>query len=169
MLDPLESTGLHLAQTGITRLISLFPVSRVSPHDQREYNRLTALEHERIRDYLILHYKCTQRGDSPFWERCRQMDIPDTLRAKIELFRHSGRISMLDEEHFGEDSWLALFLGQNIEPSDYDPLADVLDLADVRPALSHMRSMIRDGVLTLPPHAQFIEEHCPAKTAGTFA
>jgi tryptophan halogenase len=169
MLDPLESTGLHLAQTGITRLISLFPVSRVSPDDQREYNRLTAMEHERIRDYLILHYKCTQRGDSPFWERSRRMDIPDTLRAKIELFRHSGRISMLDEEHFGEDSWLALFLGQNIEPSAYDPLADVLDLADVRSALSHMRSMIRDEVLRLPRHAQFIEEHCPAKTAGTLA
>jgi tryptophan 7-halogenase len=169
MLDPLESTGLHLVQTGITRLISLFPVGRSSPEDQREYNRLTGMEHERIRDYLILHYKCTQRGDSPFWERCREMDIPDTLRTKIELFRHSGRISMLDEEHFGEASWLALFLGLNIEPTAYDPLADVLDVSDARAALSHMRSMIREAVITLPTHARFIEEHCAAKTAGVFA
>jgi tryptophan halogenase len=167
LLDPLESTGLHLVQTGITRLVTLFPVRRFSPSDIEEYNRLTTMEYERIRDFLILHYKTTQRGDSPFWEHCRHMAIPETLRVKIELFRRCGRIAMFDEEHFGEDSWLSVFLGQNLDPQDYDPLADVLDIEEVKAALSRMRSMIQDGVCTMPTHSQFIAEHCSAKPSGS--
>lgn len=159
VLEPLESTGLHLVQTGIARLLALFPVRRFSPGDIEEYNRLTIMEHERIRDFLILHFKATQRRDSPFWADCRRMEIPDTLRAKLELYRHSGRIAMYDEEHFGEDSWLTLLLGQNIEPQDYDPLADVIDVGEVRSALLHMRSLVQDAVATLPSHSQFIEKH----------
>jgi tryptophan halogenase len=157
ILEPLESTGLHLVQTGITRLLTLFPVCRYSPGDIEEYNRLTVMEHERIRDFLILHFKATQRGDSPFWDDCRGMEIPDTLRTKLELYRDSGRIAMFDEEHFGEDSWLSLLLGQNIDPQDYDPLADVLDVGEVRAALLHMRSLVRDAVGALPGHSQYIE------------
>ena len=161
-LDSLESTGLHLVQTGVTRLLTLFPVTRYSPPDIEEYNRLTIVEHERIRDFLILHFKATQRSDAPFWNDCRALAIPDTLQAKMDLFRRCGRIAMLDDEHFGEDSWLALFIGQNLEPSDYDPLADVLDEGEVKSALSRMRSMIAAGVATLPTHANYLERHCSA-------
>ena len=164
-LEPLEHTALHLVQTGITRLIALFPVNRYSPPDIEEYNRLTVMEHDSIRDFLILHYKCTQRRDSPFWERCGAMEVPDTLRLKMELFRRCGRIAMLEEEHFGEDSWLSVLLGQNIDPLDYDPLADVLDAGQVNAALSHMRTLIAAGVDTLPMHARYLERHCAASPA----
>jgi tryptophan halogenase len=161
-LDTLESTGLHLVQTGITRLLTLFPVTRYSPPDIEEYNRLTTKEHERIRDFLILHFKATQRSDAPFWDDCRAIEVPDTLQAKIDLFRRCGRIAMLDDEHFGEDSWLALFFGQNLDPQDYDPLADILDEEEVKAALSRMRSMIAEGVEKLPTHSDYIERHCSA-------
>jgi tryptophan halogenase len=161
-LDNLESTGLHLVQTGIARLLTQFPVRRFSPADIEEYNRLTVAEHERIRDFLILHFKATQRTDTPFWEHCRGLGVPDTLRTKMELFHHSGRIAMLEDEHFSEDSWLALFLGQNVQPRDYDPLADVLDIEATKGALLRMRSMIETGVASLPAHARFLEQHCSA-------
>jgi tryptophan halogenase len=161
-LDPLESTALHLVQTGITRLVTLFPVTRFSPLDVEEYNRLTTLEYERIRDFLVLHYQSAQCADSPFWEDCRHMKIPETLRAKIELFTRSGRIAMLEDEHFGEDSWLSLFAGRNITPQGYDPLADVLDIGEVKTALLRMRSMIDEAVATLPTHGQYIRQHCAA-------
>lgn len=162
-LDPLESTSLHRVQTGITRLVALFPVCLFSPDDIDEYNRLTTLEWERIRDFLILHHKATTRDDSPFWEHCRHMRVPDTLNAKLELFQSCGRFAMFDEEHFGEDSWLAVFLGQGISPRDHDPLADVLDIEEAKDALSRMRSMIRDGVNTMPTLRQYIERYCPSK------
>lgn len=166
-LEQLESTGLHLVQTGIMRLLTLFPVCRFSSCDIEEYNRLTVIEYERIRDFLILHYKATTRTDSPYWDYCRTMDIPDTLRARIELFQCCARVSMLDDEHFGEDSWLSVLLGQHIEPRDYDPLADVLDIDDVRSALDRMQSMIRQGVDSLPMHGRFIDAHCRARAAQT--
>jgi len=168
MPEPLESTGLHLAQTGIARLVTLFPVTRFSPCDIEEYNRQTSMEHDRIRDFLILHYKSTQRGDSPFWESCRGMEVPQTLRVKIELFRQCGRLGTLDGEHFGEESWLALLV-QAVRAQSYDPLADVLEVADVSAALSRMRSLIEDAVGTLPSHASYVEQHCAAARARSGA
>jgi tryptophan halogenase len=165
-LEPLELTALHLVQTGITRLVTLFPGSRHSPDDMQEYNRLTVMEHERIRDFLILHYKCAQRRNSPFWEQCRQMEIPDTLGPKLELFQRCGRLAMLDGEHFGDDSWLSLFLGQNIQPQAYDPLADILDADEAKAALLRMRAMIEEGVDSLPTHTQYIHDHCAAPGGG---
>ena len=120
------------------------------------------LEWERIRDFLILHYKATARGDSPFWEKCARVEVPDTLRAKIELFRRCGRIALHDDEHFGEESWLSLLLGQGQYPQDYDPLAEVLEVEQVKEALQRMGSMIRTGVDTLPTLARFITGYCAA-------
>jgi tryptophan halogenase len=157
---PLESTNLHLAQTGIMRILTMFPVGLFSQEDIEEYNRITTMQHERIRDFLILHYKATARRESPFWDRCRQMAIPDTLQAKIELFESSGRFSMLEEEHFTQDSWLAVLLGQGVHARDYDPLADIPDTQQVRAALDRMRLLIREEVGGLPTLRQFINTDC---------
>ncbi len=156
-LPPLESTALHFVQTGITRLLALFPVQRFSPKDMQEYNRQTALEYDRVRDFLILHFKATARADSPFWNYCRSMEVPETLRQRLELFQRCGRIALLDEEHFGEDSWLTAMVGQGINPQSYDPLADVADVERVRAAFERMRLEIRNAVHALPTHGQFLE------------
>ena len=164
--DALESTSLHLVQTGITRFFSLYPVCIFSPDDMEEYNRLTRIEYDRIRDFLILHHQATTRDDSPFWLHCRQMDIPDTLRAKIELFERCGRIAMRDDEHFAEDSWLTVFLGQGVRPRAYDPLADGVDQDRARDALAHLRSLIEAGAATLPTVGQFMDKYCSTERQG---
>ena len=76
-LEPLESTSIHLVQTGISRLVHLFPRLDDGGDDARladRYNHQTAAEYEAIRDFLILHYKATQRDDSPLWRHCRRME-----------------------------------------------------------------------------------------------
>ena len=148
-LEPLESTRLHLVQTGVARLLTLFPVCAPGRYgwddrdDRDEYNRLAVAECEGIRDFLILHYRTAA-------------DIPDSLQSRIELFRHSGRIELSDDEHFGAESWLAVLLGQGVIPQDYDPLADVLAIEEVRAALARMRSMVADGVAGMPTLTQFM-------------
>jgi tryptophan 7-halogenase len=157
-LAPMESLRLHLVQTGITRLLTLFPVRSFHPGDAEEYNRLTCSEYDRIRDFLILHFKAGTRADTPLWRHCRAMPVPETLRAKIELFQSSGRLGLLDDEHFGADNWLSVLLGQNIVPASYDPLADVMDLEQVKAALAQARSAICQAVDAMPAHARFLAQ-----------
>jgi tryptophan 7-halogenase len=164
-LPPLEAVRLHLVQTGISRLLTLFPDRSFNPGDADEYNRLTITEHERIRDFLILHFKASTRADSPFWQNCRNMRVPDTLRGKIELFESSGRLSPYDDEHFGDDNWLSVLLGQNIVPHSYDPLVDIMDIEQVRAALAQVQSAIHQAVNTMPAHGRYLEQYCGLEAA----
>ncbi|MCW9016154.1 MAG: tryptophan 7-halogenase, partial [Kangiellaceae bacterium] len=65
-LEPVESTALHLIMSSILRLMRLFPHHEFSQSNVDEYNRQTKEEMEKIRDFIILHYKATTREDTPF-------------------------------------------------------------------------------------------------------
>jgi tryptophan halogenase len=155
-LDPLHGTCLHLAQSGITRLLAHFPVLRSSPTDAAEYNRLTADEYDRLRDLLILHYHATARSDSPFWRQCRAMEVPESLARKIALFTDSGRITVAEDEHCSVDGWLAVLSGQRVWPRSYDPLVEAVPLATVRRALETMAAQMLAHAEKLPKHRDFI-------------
>ena len=155
-IDPLDGTGLHLAQSGITRFLAHFPVGRSSPTDTAEYNRLTADEYDRLRDLLVLHYHATRRTDSPFWNRCREMSVPESLARKLALFADSGRITIAEEDHCGVDGWLFVLLGQGLMPRSYDPLVESMPIATARRALGGIAAEMRARAATLPPHRDFI-------------
>src|SRR6185312_6668117 len=111
-LEPLESTAIYLIQSGIARLVNLFPDSSFNPAVIDRYNAQTAFEIERIRDFIILHFCATERDDTPFWNYCRTMEIPEPLADNIRLFRDSGRIYRNAEELFALTSWVEVMIGQ---------------------------------------------------------
>jgi tryptophan halogenase len=155
-LEPLESTSIHLIQNGISRLLALFPGKPISPIEREEYNRGMGDLYEDVRDFIILHYHANQRDDSDFWRYVRNMEIPDSLARKLELWRLHGRIFREGAELFGVTSWVAVMLGQNIEPERYDPIVDTLDEAKVAHAMVKMRSGYAAIAASLPDQEQFL-------------
>ena len=157
-IEPLESTSIHLIQNGIQRLFALFPDSPISPLERDEYNRGMRELFEDVRDFIILHYKATQRDDSEFWRYVRNMEIPGSLARKMELWRLHGRIFRENAELFTTPSWVAVMLGQNIRPAAFDPIADTLDEEKVARAMQQMRRAYEETAEKLPPHEAFIRQ-----------
>ena len=162
-IEPLESTSIHLVQSGISKLLALFPDRQFNPIERDEYNRLTEVQTEDIRDFIILHYYATQRTDSDFWNQCRTMSIPETLSQKIDLFRTKGRSFREGFELFSMPSWVAVMLGQNFWPQGYDPIADALDEDKIAAALEQIRLSYAQTAQALPTHAEFIARCCAAE------
>jgi tryptophan halogenase len=158
-MEPLESSSIQVIQTGLARLIEMFPDKTFDPVMTEEYNRLTLNEFERIRDFLVLHYCATERDDAPLWNYCRTMSIPDTLRHKIEVFKSCGRVPLLTEESYAEPSWLAILLGQHVYPERYDPLIDAIPDDKLRMGMHHRRDSVRRIAQSMPPQGEFIARH----------
>lgn len=159
-MEPLESTSLHLIQYGIMRLLAMLPGKGFSPLLAEEYNALTSAEYERIRDFLILHYKATERDDSEFWRYCKNMDIPDRLAAKIAHFEEHGLIVSDERELFNNPSWIAVYLGQNIVPKRAPAITLGRKSVPVTERLSQIRSAIIEGADAMPDHAGYIQNYC---------
>lgn len=166
-LEPLESTAIHLIQSHISRFLAAFPDRRFCEREIDEYNRQCAFEMDRIRDFIILHYKATERTDTPFWTSCRAMQIPQSLQDKLDLYRCSGRIYRDGAELFSHVSWLQVMHGQGIRAAAYHPLVDALSEADLTRFLDNTRTVIARCVAAMPEHAQFIQTHCAAGSSAS--
>ncbi len=160
-IEPLESTSIHLIQSGIERLLKFLPNGPVAAADTDAYNRQAVFEYERIRDFIILHYHANQR-DEPFWKECRHMAIPDTLTEKLEVFRANGRIFRVSEELFTELGWLQVMVGQGIMPARYNPLAEQLTETELNGFLGATRQIVDASVAAMPSHSDFITRNCAA-------
>jgi len=163
-LEPLESTSILLIQTAIARLVDHFPDRRCDGRIRAQFNRLSANEWARIRDFLVLHYCLTRRDDAELWRYCANMELPETLQAKIDLWRAAGQVASFSEESFFEPSWVAIFAGQDCLPERYDPLVDTIAEDRLRRGLQQRREHIRRTVAGMAPHDEFIARYCAAPT-----
>ncbi|MGK6357132.1 tryptophan halogenase family protein [Sphingomonas sp. DT-207] len=161
-IEPLESTSIHLFKVAVTRLIQLFPFGGVNEAVVERFNQLSARELEGIRDFIILHYHLTERDDSPFWQRCRTMEIPDTLAERIALFRDGAQAYQASDDLFRVDSWVQVLMGQRLRPRSFHQLARMMPADQLRGALDKLRADIGAAVARMPAHEQFLREYCAA-------
>ncbi|HEX9953964.1 MAG TPA: tryptophan halogenase family protein [Allosphingosinicella sp.] len=155
-VEPLESTSIHMVQSGIAKLIALFPDKRFNPVERDEYNKQMQTLFEDVRDFIVLHFNATARDDSDYWNRCRTMTIPDSLAEKVALWRAKGRTFREGQELFGTTSWVAVMLGQGIVPQEYEPAADALDPDRVAEAMEQMHRAYAETAERLPSHGEFV-------------
>lgn len=159
-IEPLESTSIHLIQRGIIRLMQMFPLQGINQSDIDEFNQQTKVELEHIRDFIILHYHVTKRQDTPFWRHCRNMEIPESLRHRIDLFRETGRVFKAPTELFAENSWIQVMLGQGVVPKQYHPVVDVMGDDELKRFLQDIKSTVDNTVAQLPRHEVYVKQYC---------
>ena len=162
-IEPLESTAIHLVQSGVKRLLDFFPNENFTPEIIDEYNRQCAVEFERIRDFIILHYHANERTDTKFWIDRREMPVPDSLSNKIELFRSTGRIQEDGKDLFKTDAWMQVMAGQRIVPEHYHPMADIPSDDQLRKFLAQIKHGLGQNSAAFPDHRRYIEKHCAAE------
>lgn len=161
-LEPVESTSIHLAMSAILRLMKVLPKGQIGEASVKEFNQQFCDEMDRVRNFIILHYCATERDDSPFWRYCRTMEIPDSLRHRIELFKQTGNLSLQLKELFQIDSWTQVLIGQNIEPQSYHPVVDQMDKAELDRFLMSLKQVVDKKVSQMPSHQEFINHWCKA-------
>ena len=156
-LEPLESTSIHLVQSGIARLLTFFPTRAFDAPEIEEFNRQTLREYEDIRDFLVLHYKATERSDTAFWDRCRALPVPAGLQRKLDMYRTNGRIVRERDELFTETSWFAVMAGQGVGARGYHPMADTIGFEETARRLENVRTVNRRAVSLMPAHVDFLD------------
>ncbi len=159
-IEPLESTSIHLAQIGIQRLVNLWPGRGLNPAEVAHYNRTMIADYERLRDFILLHYTATRRKDTEFWRYVSNIQIPDTLASRLEIFRGSGRVIASPDDLFTPHSWLAVMLGQGITPENYDSLVDRIPEALLIDNMQLLKDAIGKTAAALPRHEDYIKRYC---------
>ena len=159
-LEPLESTSISLIQMGIDKLLTFWPDEAMAPERiaplANEYNRLSIVEYERVRDFIIIHYSANGRNDGELWRYCREMPLPDTLAHKIEMYRARGLIRLLDSESFFQQSWLCMYGNFGIAAQSWDPLTNLLPLAELEEVTRRVRADIARIAHGATPHREFL-------------
>ena len=161
-LEPLESTSIHFVQSAIARLMTNFPDKSFNQPDIDYFNRRTMAEYEQVRDFIILHYKATERDDTPFWNYCRTMDVPQSLAERMAIYRENARLYRHDNELFSETSWLAVLHGQRVVPQRYHPIADIISDEELDTRMDRIAEVMRTCTSRMPTHQDFIDRHCKA-------
>jgi tryptophan halogenase len=161
-LEPVESTSIHLAMSAILRLLKLLPHGEIKSTNVDEYNKQFCEEMDRVRNFIILHYCATERDDTPFWRYCKNMEIPEALQHRIELFRETGAMPLQEKELFQVDSWTQVLIGQRIEPNSHHPIVDLMGDDELQNFLGGLQKSVADKVSKMPSHQEFIDRYCKA-------
>lgn len=121
-IEPLEATALHLVQISIELFITEFEKGGFGNTHQAEYNSKMSQRFERVRDYIVAHYKLNTRNDSEYWRANRNNPkISDSLGQLLDVWFNRGDMEVEIERqnlssHFNSTSWHCLLAGYGAFP-----------------------------------------------------
>jgi tryptophan 7-halogenase len=157
-VEPLEATSIHMIARGMDFFLRYFPDRDCDSALIREYNRRMLADYEEIRDFIVLHYCATARDDSPFWQWCSNIKLPDSLQERIELFKAQGTLREGVDELFRGASWQSVFEGMGISPNVYCRRVENMEYAEIAAALTTAKAAIAGMVAHLPTHEEFLRQ-----------
>lgn len=121
-IEPLEATALHLVQICIEMFIEQFEQSQFSDKNRDDYNNRVALRFDRVRDYIVAHYKLNTRDDSDYWRANRNNNhLSQSLRELLDVwYKRQDLAAEIERQqlstHFDAMSWQCLLSGYGAFP-----------------------------------------------------
>ena len=121
-IEPLEATALHLVQTSVEIFLDHVDEDGFSETQRSAYNQLISERFERVRDYIVAHYRLNTRSDSEYWlANQNNENLSDSLLHLLNVWYRRGDLGQeiqrqqLDS-HFGNTSWHCLLAGYGAFP-----------------------------------------------------
>ena len=167
-VEPLESTGIFFIQHGIEELVNHFPGSVIDEETVRSYNRVVGSCIDGVRDFLILHYRASDRADTGFWQATKNVQFSDELAERLELWKKRLPNPRNINPHFhGFEaySYSVMLLGLNYRPSASLPALDHIGPEKALQAFRLLHAKAQRLVSTLPSQLEYLT-HVRARTGA---
>jgi tryptophan halogenase len=90
------------------------------------------------------------------------MSIPETLQRRLSLFAEGGRFLRNEGELFPNASWVAVMLGQGVNPRATDPVIHSTPITEIEAKLAMLRRAMNEYADGLPSHEESLRGYCAA-------
>jgi tryptophan 6-halogenase len=158
-VEPLESTGIFFIQNGIEELVNHLPGAVPDEETAKSYNRVVGDAIDGVRDFLICHYRTTDRNDTEFWRATKQVQVSDELADKLALWKKrlpNARTINPRFHGFESYSYSVMMLGLNYQPETNLAALDHINDAAAQKAFVLMREKTNRLVSTLPSQIEYL-------------
>ncbi len=121
-IEPLEATALHIVIATALDFADAYEAGGFSSRHRDRFNEAVASRYEGIRDYIVAHYRMSQRTDTPYWREAGALEcLSDNLKAMITAwFTHADLGETNRRLHaspaYSNASWHALLAGYGSLP-----------------------------------------------------
>ena len=160
-VEPLESSGLHLAQVGVERFLELFAITGDTQTVQKLYNHEMTTLFDDVMDFVQLHYHLSQREDE-FWKAARELPLSSRLQHRLRLFDEMGLIDALQADAFPDTSYYFLLSGNQRFPKRPPAQTLAVDRGRLQFAMQAMQDQNRAALRDLPLHEEVLRHvHSP--------
>lgn len=156
-VEPLESSGLHLVQTGVEKLIEHLPHGNEFCGVRDSYNEVMVSTFDQIVDFVQLHYTLSDR-EEPFWKAAQQAPLSAELKHRLKLFDEIGILDELRPEAFPAASYYYLLAGNDRLPKRPAAYALSVDLERLEFVLQAMCDQNQAALRQLPLHEETLRQ-----------
>lgn len=157
-VEPLESTAIHLVIGSMFKFFDHMPRNFNLEPVRKAYNARAIREIEEIRDFIIMHYCTSKRKDTDFWRYVTEMDIPDSLKEKLDIYDNQAKVITDFYDLFRPMSWISVLVGMDVIPKNTNPLIDVIPPDFSKKIINDVGAAIQKELASAPSHQEFIEK-----------
>lgn len=122
-IEPLEATALHLVQICIEHFADLYEKGQFTNAQQHDFNTFAKERFDRVRDYIVAHYKLNTRDDSEYWRDNRNnTNLSPSLMKILQCWFNREDLSEEIKRqnigmHWDSVSWHCLLAGYGAFPA----------------------------------------------------